>query len=269
MNNYRLLLNSKRQIRVVKEGWSWPAFFFTWAWGLSKELWFISGAFIGTVLILSFLIALAGGGDAGFLPFIFQLFAAAIFGANGNEWFFEDLKKKGFVLSDSKEFKGFESAVTYFKKNKNNYHIEINTKTSVTSSELQFQEESLNILFDNVDLNELRKNFLRFFENQKSYKIKEKYLNQLGYKYLKNGKHYESVEVFTNLLKLYPDSANGYASIADAYIELKDYDNAEYNLKIAAEKIIIDNTRDSDFKRNLLVDIKNKLNIINNFKRQQ
>ncbi|MCY4487204.1 MAG: DUF2628 domain-containing protein [Deltaproteobacteria bacterium] len=41
MKKFSILRHATSGYEVVKNGWSWPAFFFTWIWAFVKKLWLI------------------------------------------------------------------------------------------------------------------------------------------------------------------------------------------------------------------------------------
>jgi len=72
---------------AVKQGWSWPGFFFTWIWALTKSLWLPA-----IVIIIVNLICLK-------IPNATLIFiiAAVVFGKKGNQWWEKLLLKKGYT----------------------------------------------------------------------------------------------------------------------------------------------------------------------------
>lgn len=52
MKHYKIFKNQIGQIEAVKQGFSWPAFFFTWIWALVKKNWFLAiGILISGILL--------------------------------------------------------------------------------------------------------------------------------------------------------------------------------------------------------------------------
>jgi hypothetical protein len=99
MKQYKIFENPEGKIEAVKQGWSWPAFFFTCFWALVKRMYPLG---IG-VFVAFFLVDLAGGllggkteqiidvlsGIAGFLVII-------TFGEFGYIWRESNLRARGF-----------------------------------------------------------------------------------------------------------------------------------------------------------------------------
>jgi len=78
--------------KAVKQGFSWPAFFFTWIWAFSKKMW-IEGLLMLCVGV--FIIAVSSGGGP-FIMFVVDLCICIYIGKKGNEWRRDSLKKRGF-----------------------------------------------------------------------------------------------------------------------------------------------------------------------------
>ena len=64
MRQYKVFEYPDGRIKYVKQGWSWPGFFFTWAWALSKHMWGIA-----VILFVSFF---AIGGTFGVIDAYFS-----------------------------------------------------------------------------------------------------------------------------------------------------------------------------------------------------
>jgi hypothetical protein len=77
-------------IEAVKVGWSWPAFFFTWIWALSKRM-FVHGVLACIVYIVLGIIPIETG-----FSILFSILVSIVFGFSGNDWKRNDLMKKGF-----------------------------------------------------------------------------------------------------------------------------------------------------------------------------
>lgn len=57
MNSYKIFQNSFMTYEAVKQGWSWPAFFFGLFWAIAKRIWWLAGLFILASIILQPIIA--------------------------------------------------------------------------------------------------------------------------------------------------------------------------------------------------------------------
>lgn len=87
------------QTFAVKQGWSWPAFCFSWIWAFTKSL---NLAGVIALLVFIFVGALNSGkpeptsGDT--VLSLFCLATIIIFGAKGNQWWENQLVKNAFLL---------------------------------------------------------------------------------------------------------------------------------------------------------------------------
>jgi hypothetical protein len=97
-------------IEAVKKGWSWPAFFFTWIWALSKKMYLFGGLAAIATVIPGFIPGLGG-----WFYFIFFTF---FFGLIGNDTRRTNLRKRGFELIATLTGETPEGAIAaFFKKN--------------------------------------------------------------------------------------------------------------------------------------------------------
>ncbi len=98
MKHYDILKNSAGSIRAIKQGWSWPAFFFTGLWALAKQLWGIFAlvivANIGSFAIATFLVSnhvIRSLGALRVLNIVFVIIISGILGMQGNSWLMDKL----------------------------------------------------------------------------------------------------------------------------------------------------------------------------------
>ncbi|HTI87881.1 MAG TPA: DUF2628 domain-containing protein [Alphaproteobacteria bacterium] len=79
---------------LVKEGFSWPAFFFGPLWALAHRMWLVTVALVALDLIISVVL------DAARIPPVTQavisLAVAVLIGAHGNDWRRRSLDRRGF-----------------------------------------------------------------------------------------------------------------------------------------------------------------------------
>ena len=76
MKKFSILQHATLGHEVVKNGWSWPAFFFTWIWAFVKKLWLIG------VIVFLFGILASSIPEAWLLG---ELLISVVMGAKGNE----------------------------------------------------------------------------------------------------------------------------------------------------------------------------------------
>ncbi len=76
-------------------------------------------------------------------------------------------------------------------------------------------------------------------------------LNLLGYNYMNQGQLDEALVVFKTNVKLFPDIANGYDSLAECYMNRGENDLAIKHYKTAYEKLDSDTTINDDFRNRM------------------
>jgi len=102
MSVFRILANEKGDEKIVKIGFSWPAFFFTEFWAISKRLWPQGLLFllfdIGSFIVIS--------NEYNYYPIIFLqnvsiLIIRLYFGIKGNYWLLSKLREEQYIIKDS------------------------------------------------------------------------------------------------------------------------------------------------------------------------
>ena len=115
MKEYKIYANPQSNYEAVKQGWSWPAFFFSFIWAMVKRMWGIgAGIFIG-VFVFGFIVGASGagpGGDA--LINLVSIIINIIFGINGNKWRETNLPARGYELKDTVSAANPEGAVALY-----------------------------------------------------------------------------------------------------------------------------------------------------------
>jgi len=109
MKQYKIYVNKIGLNEAVKQGWSWPALFFSWIWAFIKKMNAIGGAVLGGFILLGILSGANGEDSAGALDTVMGLATLAVpvvFGVNGNAWREKNLLSRGY------EFKGTVTAPT-------------------------------------------------------------------------------------------------------------------------------------------------------------
>lgn len=111
MKNYNIYKHPNGKIEAVKQGWSWPAFFFGWIWALIKQLWMVAVLIIAYAIISSIVIQLMtpsydyyeyGGEDLSqafllqSISLLIQLGIAIFLGVKGNSLREANLIKRGY-----------------------------------------------------------------------------------------------------------------------------------------------------------------------------
>ncbi len=116
MKQYKLFKNPSGSVEAVKQGWSWPAFFFSFIWAMVKKMWGIGvGVLIGCFvvgLIIGLLFSDAGSSKV--VDLFINLLAIIlniIFGVKGNSWREKSLLSHGYELVGTVTAANPESAV--------------------------------------------------------------------------------------------------------------------------------------------------------------
>jgi hypothetical protein len=104
MKTYKVFEKGCQRV-VMKQGWSWPAFFLQWIWAFSKTL------------ILPGVVALAGSVVFALIPVKnimnpYVLIAGIVFGLKGNKWWEGRLMKSGYSLLGTVQAKNPAEAVS-------------------------------------------------------------------------------------------------------------------------------------------------------------
>ena len=120
MKQYKVYKHPSGTTEAVKQGWSWPGFFFSCIWAMVKKMWGLGvGVLIGFV-VLGVIVGAAGsssGSDT--LINIISLIANIVFGVNGNSWREKNLASRGFELVDTVTAATPEGAVALYLKEAN------------------------------------------------------------------------------------------------------------------------------------------------------
>lgn len=116
MKQFKIYVNPQGYYEAVKQGWSWPAFFFIWLWAVVKKMWSLGvGVFVAYLVksLIIFRLSKEGRELVNILDFLVHL----IFGAGGNKWRENNLLKRGFEHKDTVNSANPEGAIALFLKN--------------------------------------------------------------------------------------------------------------------------------------------------------
>lgn len=97
MKQFKIYRHPSGVTEAVKQGWSWPAFFFSFLWAFLKKQWVLGAAVLGGMFAFGFVLGLAGagaGGDA--LIHLVSFIVNVMFGVNGNAWREKNLLSRGY-----------------------------------------------------------------------------------------------------------------------------------------------------------------------------
>ena len=112
MKQYKIFVNPQGTCEAVKQGWSWPAFFFTWVWTIVKKMWWpVVGLIVAVFVLLPIIAAL---GD------VITIVISVIFGIYGNDWREINLPNRGYDYKETITAANPEGAIALYRKEKNN-----------------------------------------------------------------------------------------------------------------------------------------------------
>jgi hypothetical protein len=119
MKQFSVFKHPAGELEVVKQGWSWPAFFFTFIWAMAVKMWDVGIAVMVTLFVVSFAllsvsfvlnIPLAGEiAQRGLL-----IVVSIVLGAKGNSWREINLLSRGFELKDTVTASNKDAALALF-----------------------------------------------------------------------------------------------------------------------------------------------------------
>lgn len=120
MKRYKIFKHPLGKIEAVKQGWSWPGFFFSTIWAMVKKMWIIGlGTLIGLFIIGLIITAAKNGHSGGVFINIIAGITNIIFGANGNSWREKNLRSRGFTQVGIIASATPEGAIALYLKSKN------------------------------------------------------------------------------------------------------------------------------------------------------
>jgi hypothetical protein len=97
MKQYKIFKHPSGTTEAVKQGWSWPAFLFSFVWALVKKMWAIGiGLFILSLIFISMV-----GREADILINGISVVVSVIFGMYGNSWREKNLESRGYEMKDT------------------------------------------------------------------------------------------------------------------------------------------------------------------------
>lgn len=112
MRTFAVYHHTVKGYKAVKQGFSWPGFFFTWIWACTKDM----GGVAGLVLLAQFvLIPLLASSSHPFpksLAVAAPLVIVLVVGFKGNGWWRERLVEKGYELAETLQAESPTSAIS-------------------------------------------------------------------------------------------------------------------------------------------------------------
>lgn len=120
MKQFKIYTNPQGSYEAVKQGWSWPAFFFGPIWALVKKMWALGFGVLGVFFVLGFIGGAVGGELEQWIDDIMSigsLVVTIVFGLNGNKWRETNLESRGFDFKDTVTAANGEGAIALYVKN--------------------------------------------------------------------------------------------------------------------------------------------------------
>jgi len=118
MTQYKVYAAPEGEYEAVKQGWSWPGFFFTFVWAFVKKMRTLAFGIVSAFAAAGLAGSFTGGGVAFAVKILVDLGAVALmfaFGRKGNMWLEADLLLKGFELKGLVAASGGDEAVKLVK----------------------------------------------------------------------------------------------------------------------------------------------------------
>ena len=109
MKTYDVYAHPALGHQAVKQGFSWPGFFFNWIWACVKQMWGVGAGLLIAGLILGGFQEVGDGGI--FIGGLGQLALLIFVGAKGNDWRRSKLSKQGFEKAGTIEAQSPEAAI--------------------------------------------------------------------------------------------------------------------------------------------------------------
>ncbi|WDT75723.1 MAG: DUF2628 domain-containing protein [Candidatus Manganitrophus sp.] len=118
MKQFKIFKHPSGAIEAVKQGWSWPAFFFGFVWAMMKKMWKLSIGVVLAILVIGFITGIAASEEMGeaILNGI-GMTANLMFGVHGNSWREESLTARGFTVKKTISAASAGAAVALYLEN--------------------------------------------------------------------------------------------------------------------------------------------------------
>ncbi len=131
MKLYTIYVNSQGDHKAIKQGWSWPAFLFTWGWAITKGIWALSklsAALLAILLMVAFIMAsLTSSASMNSMIELFTVYMgyliiafSFIMGAKGNQWVKDSLVIQGYKDKENIIAQNSAAAIVLYREGANN-----------------------------------------------------------------------------------------------------------------------------------------------------
>jgi uncharacterized membrane protein len=124
MKEFTIMTHPALPAQAVKEGFSFPGFFFAVFWAIYKQMWSVAGITFGGITVLFIVLMFIFGDtlseeDFNVITNIISLIVSIVFGIMGNKWYKQNLVTKGYEEVDIVQAATPEGAVALYMKNNN------------------------------------------------------------------------------------------------------------------------------------------------------
>jgi hypothetical protein len=119
MDEYNIFEHPDGKVEIVKQGWSWPAFLFSFFWLLVKRMWILAGIIFASFLIIVFIGGVAGGAIEKALDEILSIvniMIMVVLGLKGNNLREKNLLSRGFYFKTTLTASNHNGAVAIYLK---------------------------------------------------------------------------------------------------------------------------------------------------------
>ena len=115
MKKYKIYANPQGNYEAVKQGWSWPAFFFGCIWAMVKKLWTLGITVLVAFFVVGLVLGATGAGKGAEAMFnVLSIVLNIIFGINGNSWRENNLPKRGYEWKGTVSAENSEGAIALY-----------------------------------------------------------------------------------------------------------------------------------------------------------
>ena len=118
MKTYKIFVSPQGNSEALKQGWSWPGFFFNFIWALIKRMWVLGVVLMVLSIALGFIegtVEVSSGKEVAsgisVITSILNLVIAVVFGVKGNKWREKKLISCGYKYQDTVDAENPEAAV--------------------------------------------------------------------------------------------------------------------------------------------------------------
>lgn len=114
MKTFDVYKHPTQGYQAVKQGFGWPAFFFTVIWAFVKKMWGLGFAFLGVIFLLVIVETVfeqEGSQGGALVMLLAQLAFYIVVGVKGNDWRRGNLVKRGFEKLNTVEAETPDAAI--------------------------------------------------------------------------------------------------------------------------------------------------------------